>query len=398
MSTNIKHPQPTSGSAHWFIIASSMALFFYALNSPTQNWDILGYSASVISMENTDADFIHNYVYEEFKAYATDDEFRKLTEADGKGTGVMFLDANAFNQQIPYYKIRILFVLLIFVLVKMGINIYLACHIVAAATTCIGMIVFYHAYKKIIHPLFWLAAPLLFVSFGAIDVAQMVTADSLAFLWVGLISYAYIHNYWKIFFILLITSVMVRTDMIVLVALFTVYFISFRPDLRYLSAISFLISMGVYFSINELTGNYGWSTLFYFVFISGMEATHPSEYSTIGVTAGQYFSAIIGNLNGFFYNRPFLLFELAVFLQFTIFWLSQKKDISTQDTLILISTNPVLVLTLLSVAYFMLHYIFFPVVWSRFFVGQYMISALGLLSIITELLTKTSKPESSITI
>jgi len=128
-----------------FILISSTGLFIQAITSPIQNWDLLGYAASVFSIESTEAELIHDQTYQQYKAYATDYEYKYLTEGSNYRK-VMSEDAVAFQQQIPFYKIRIIFVLLILALVKMGVGIFTASHIIAAAFTCSGLLVFYAAY------------------------------------------------------------------------------------------------------------------------------------------------------------------------------------------------------------------------------------------------------------
>ncbi len=387
---NVPQTSLLSKIANWFIPILCLALFFYAIKSPSEDWDMLGYVASAISLENPDIDYIHQYVYDEFKTYATTEDFKNLTIEDPYRNS-MFSDADAFNQQIPYYKIRIIFILLILALTKIGINVYLACHIISAGLTCSGFLAFYYAFQKTIHPLFWLVAPIFFISFSVLKVAQTVTADSLAFFWIGLICYAFMHDRWKAFFILLVLSILVRTDMILLVALFTGYLIVFQTDLRLLSIICALVSAVTYFFINNYFENYGWSTVFYFAFISDMQATHPVEFSSYGVTIEQYLSAVKKNIKFFISNREFLLFEICAFIQLIILLLSQiKNNFSLKTIFTNISNNPFFILTLLSEFYVIIHYVLFPLLHFRFFVGLYMISALGMLSIISSLLEQNN--------
>ncbi len=375
-----------SKMAHWLIIISCIMLFFYATNTPEQNWDILGYAGSSVSIENTNDSHIHNYIYQELKEYSTDEDFKDLTDKFNYRR-VMFEDVDAFNQQIPFYKIRIIFVLLIFALMKIGVNIFAASHLLSAALVSGGYLAFYYAYKKSIHPVLWLSYPLFIIIFDVVNVAQTVTADSLAFFWMGLISFTLINAHWKSLFLLLVSLTLVRTDMIILVALITGYLILFRTDLRFISIVIALISLVLYFFINHYAGNYGWSTVFHYVFITGMEATHPDEYSSFGISFKQYITAVITYIPLFISERTVLLFEILVFLQFVMWGLSQRKDFfSSRDIFFEIIENPVLMLTLISLIYVIIHYAVFPILDSRFFVGQYIISTLGLLSIITSIL------------
>jgi len=368
---------------HWFVLTLCLGLFSYTITSPTQNWDMLGYAASVVSIENTDKDYIHQYIYQQYKAYATSEEFSELTETSSYRK-TMFSDADAFNQQIPYYKIRIILVLLILALVKLGVNIFVASHILTAALTCLGVLVFYYAYRKIIVPAFWFLIPIFLIIFDVHEVASMVSADSLAFLWVGLICYTFIHSKWKVFFLLLASSVLVRTDMIFLIGLLSVYLIIFKHDLRILTFTTLIASIGIYLFINDYANNYGWSTVFYYAVVSKMSATHPLEYSSFGITIEQYVSAVKNNLEEFI-NKAFLLFAVVVSAQFIIY----MKDVKNKYSILSISkdilNNPILVLTLISVFYVIIHYALFPLLFERFFIGQYMIGALGLLVVISSI-------------
>jgi hypothetical protein len=377
-----------SKMAHWLIITTCIILFFYATNTPEQNWDILGYAGSSVSIENSNDSHIHNYIYQELKEYSTDEEFKDLTDKYNYRR-VMFEDVDAFNQQIPFYKIRIIFVLLIFALMKIGINIFAASHLLSAALVSGGYLAFYYAYKKSIHPMLWVSYPLFIIIFDVVNVAQTVTADSLAFFWMGLISFTLMNAHWKSLFFLLVSLTLVRTDMIILVALISGYLILSRTDLRFISIAIVLISLVLYFFVNHFVGNYGWSTVFHYVFITGMEATHPDEYSSFGISFKQYITAVITHIPLFISERTVLLFEILVFLQFLIWGLYHRKYFfSARKLLFELINSPVIVLTLISVIYVILHYAVFPILDSRFFVGQYIISTLGLLSIISSILKK----------
>ncbi len=375
-----------SKMAHWIVITACVVLFLYAINTPEQNWDILGYSGSAVSIENSNETYIHNYVYKELKLYATNEEFVDLTERY-KYRRVMFKDSEAFHQQIPFYKIRIIYVLLILALMKIGINIFLAAHIISAFLVSAGCMVFYYAYKKNINPVFWVSYPLFIIIFDVVNIAQTVTADSLAFFWMGLITFALVHAHWKSLFLLLISLTLVRTDMIILVALFSGYFILFREELRFLFTAVVLISLALYFLINHLTGNYGWSAVFHYVFITGMEATHPDEYSSFGINLKQYMTVVVTNLPQFLSERTALLFEILVFLQFIMCGILSNNR-SVYNMFFDVLKNTALMLTLASVIYIVLHYFIFPILYARFFAAQYIISALGFLSITTSTLER----------
>lgn len=363
------------------VLFSCLLFFVICINTPEHNWDMLGYAASVVTFEEQDPNKIHNHVYSELKSYASEKDFNSLTR-DGKYRETMFADPDAFVQQVPYYKIRILFVGLILMLTKFGVNIFSACHLITAAGTAFGLLVFYHAYKDVIKPVYFRALfPLIFILCDAIDAGQRVTPDTLAFLWLGLISWAFIKKHWSLY-PLLVFSVLVRTDLIVYVMLTFVFVFLFWSSERRRVCISTIAVLILYFSVNNMIGNYGWSTVFYFVFISNMQATHPQEFANIGFSFAQYFDAVVKNSINIIYENVFWLFVLNVLLQLIIFMKMENIKKLGWEQLLKLTANPVIMLTLTSCAYIAAHYILFPALWSRFFIGQYMVGALGLLYVL----------------
>jgi len=388
MPVNIES-QPFFKISHWFMLVASFCLFVIAINKPIQTWDILGYAGAVKSLEVSNKEEIHQSVFSELRAYATEEELSDLLDSsDYRRT--MHQDADAFNQQIPFYKIRILFITLILILTKLGINAFIGSHIIVAATGAGGLLAFYYAFRKLIFPAFWLIVPMFFIVLSGLEISRMSTADPLAFLWVGLICYAFIHQKWPLFFALIVSSVLVRTDLLVLVGIFTVYLMLFKPTLRIVSGLALLVSMGVYLLVTHYTGNYGWSTVFYYALISDMQATHPVEYSSIGVSMSQYFSEVVFNIGGFIDEPPLLLFLALVIFQFILFFSAQEKSNQKKNMVAKVADCMPIALTTIGVLYVFAHYFMFPLLENRFFVAEYMIALLSLLALVTRLMLKES--------
>ncbi len=373
---------------HFFMWLAVVVLFFVAIKKPIQTWDILGYVAVVESQNTAQKDNVHNTVYSELKKYANDEEFNSLANSsDYRKT--MYQDADAFNQQIPFYKMRIIFIALISLVSAFGINVFLASHLVVAASATLGLMAFYYAYRKLIHPAFWLIVPLLFIVLEGLGIARLVTADPLAFLWIGLISYAFIHKKWLFLFGLLASSVLVRTDLLLFVLIMITYLILFKPALRVGSGVTLIVSIGAYWFANHYADNYGWSTVFYYAIVSDMSATHPLEYSSIVITPMQYLTEILSNLGGFIDEPPLLLFSALVLFQCIIVLI--LRDVKTKQFLTELSRHKPLVLTIMSVLYVAAHYLLFPLLENRFFVAEYMIALLGLLVVVSNLLRNETK-------
>ena len=376
------HENVLNRFCYFFILGSSLLFFFLCMNTQENNWDMLGYAASALNISEQNSGDIHEHVYTELRNYVSSDEFDRLTK-NNSYRETMYADADAFMQQVPYYKIRVIFVGLIYVLAGFGVNIFAAGHMVSAAAASLGLLVFFYAYREIINPVYFkLLLPVLFVLVGVLDVGQKITADSLAFLWVALICWAFIKKHWFIL-PLLVTAVLIRTDLILLVALMLVYLFLFRPAQRFQVMVAAIATACLYVGVNKLAGNYGWSTVFYYVFVSDMSATHPQEFMKLGLSLEQYFSAIFNNIFNVINENRFLLFVLNVSLQLILFFCLNNIRKSVWEIYAMLLRNPVIALTLMSCGYLVLHFLLFPVLWSRFFVGQYMIAALGLFYMMT---------------
>ena len=310
--------------AQLVVVATVLGVLIYAINHPAQNWDMLGYVASAISIETSDPDLIHAAVYQQLEAYSDAASFDRLTN-DGGYREAMFHDAAAFYQQIPFYKIRIFLVLLIAGLAKLGVNIFVATHILSASFTCAAIVAFYYAFRLRIHPVLWVFLPAIVVAFNFHTFAGTITSDSLAFLWLGLISYSFMCKRWTMLLVFLVTAVFVRTDLIILVALFSFYLTIFKPELRSKTVVTGVAAIAAYLSINHLVGNYGWSTVFYFGVISDMQATHPLSYGVLGVSLEQYVGAVVGNLGMLFASREMMLFEAVTVAYFISIYFTESN-------------------------------------------------------------------------
>lgn len=377
-STRVVHVNKIYSSV---VLLASLLFFAFCITSPDQNWDILGYSASAISLENNDPEFIHEYVYGELQSYGNESERTKLTAGSNYAT-TMYNDTDAFYQQIPYYKIRIVFVGLIYLLVTFGINIFTAGHIIAAAAASLGLIVYFYGFKDYIKSNFWIMIPLFFVLLGIFNAGQYVTADTLAFLWISLISVTFIRKHWTVY-PLIALSVLIRTDLAVLAAIMLSYIFFFWPGSRIKASITAATAGILYLSVNNFVGNYGWSTVFYYVFISNMTATHPEQFSQLGISFQLYAYHVVSNLIWIFYESEFWLFLVLIFTQYLMFFHMTGSSSSYIEKIRQYMKDPVISLTLISTTYVALHYILFPAMWTRFFLGQYIIGALGLLYTIT---------------
>ena len=272
-------------------------------------------------------------------------------------------------------------------MVTFGINIFTAGHIIAAAAASLGLIVYFYGFKDYIKSNFWIMVPLFYVLLGIFNAAQYVTADTLAYLWIGLISVTFIRKHWAVY-PLIALSVLIRTDLAVLVAIMLSYIFFFWPGSRLKASVTAVVAGILYLSVNNFVGNYGWSTVFYYVFISNMTATHPEQFSQFEISFQLYAYHVVSNLIWIFYESEFWLFIVFIITQCLMFFHLTNSSTSYLEKIGQYLKDPIISLTLISAIYVALHYLLFPAMWTRFFLGQYMIGALGLLYTITLFINK----------
>ena len=354
-------------AAFLVMLASCIGFFIFSINNPVENWDILGYAGSVASLWETDAVALHRGVYVEFEAYASSAAFQELTQSTSYRQA-MFEDPAAFVQQIPYYKIRVAFIMLVALLGKFGVNAYEAQHLLSAGFGCAGLFLLFLGLRHHIHSLLWISVPLFFYHFTHdLLVVQTGAVDSFGFFWVVLTLLAFVHRS-PLLLPLLALSVLVRTDLILYVGL--MFALVFFTDYTKWKVIGLwgVVCAGLYLWVNHWAGNYGWQTVFYFVFMTDMEATHPSEYSQFGVSLQQYWQVLI---------RPqwvskwlwFTLLGLIIACGMYLYRLRKGEGGAL--------VGQYIALGLVAIAYVAVHYILFPVIFMRFFVAQYLVMLLA---------------------
>lgn len=354
------------------------------------NWDMLGYVASIWSFYYESPELLHAAVYESARAALSTADFAEIS-GKNEYRRVMAKDPELFYLQIPYYQIRVLFLTLIAGLEKAGMDIFFAGRLISSAAGALGAYVLYLSFRKNISPIFWILFPAVYILAGVLDTAFQYTPDTMAFLVFALVTYAFLQD--KSYLgLILVFSVFVRTDLIVLVAIYCAYAFLFLPGKRVQTVAVFILTAICYLSINSAVGNYGWSAVHYFVFESDMRATDPREFADYTVTVGNYFSAIFKHLPTMVIYPPLWFYLLAslswliLFLDLETRFRQQSEHESTspiEKLLTWLEKDKAIALLAISSVYIVAHFVLFPLLETRFFIGPYMIAALCFLSLLS---------------
>jgi len=291
----------------------------------------------------------------------------------------MHNDAEAFWQQIPYYKIRVVYVHLVSVLAKAGLGMFGAMHLLNVLFYSAGFLLAYGLLRHQVHSLFWIVSPWIVYQFGEdFQTFRSIGIDSFAFFWVVLTSAGFIRkSSWL--FPALALSILVRTDLIIHVFIVLAAMCWLEPNWATLkrAILWFMVALLFYFGVNHWADNYGWSTVFYFVFVSDMSATHPETFSNYSVELKDLISAYTsadGWVSKWFYVA--IGFGVLSSILFLLIHLLDKTKDNISDT-----TRRFFLIGVISIVYVILHYLLFPKLYVRFFIGEMCFMMLALFGV-----------------
>lgn len=358
--------QVKSIAAHLVIFGTSCALLIASLSEPNHNWDEIAYAALALSADGESE--LHSSTYALLSEHVSEEQFHILTKSSSYRE-TNYEDESAFVQQLPYYKMRVLFIATIIAISGLGFSVFESAHIATAVPAVLAGLVFALILARTSKPFAIIAAPCLFVILGGYDLAQSVGPDGLAFLFIALCTLLFLREKHRLLFWLLPVAAVIRTDLILFVFVigFAVLRVGRLENTRLL-LVSFIIASLIYVSVTLWAGSYGYSTLFHFVFVSGMSAPYPEVFSGESISLNEYATAVVKGLFQIRYDTPFLV-SLVLSLVYLFLFLGHQRV--SKETLVNAFNNRLFLLFATAVAYFMLHFALFPVTWSRFFVGCY---------------------------
>lgn len=356
-----------------FLMVGIYVLVSSALK-PYRNWDMIMYIAVAKSYEESDLASLHRFTYDALQHSVSDSEYESLIQ--GTYRQAIYSDLSAFKEQFPFYQIRPLYTGLIYLLYKAGVDIVFATHIIPAFAVFAGLILLYLMSVSILGHPFAYAVPFLALIFGVVDIGRCSTPDGMAFLAVMLSAYLFVKDRIPLLIFSLPMMIGIRTDLVLyIIPLLLVVALS-RKKYRKLTVLSAFLSVLFYFAIGILSNNPGWSTTFYFSFVEHL--AHPlSEPPVLRVK--HYLRAVSGGLWWAPADSRFVLYCL-MFLYYLGLLASHVKATSLIHTL----RSPMTLLSMVSLFFVLVHFVLFPLTWSRFFVGPYLIGAFSLLAVMTD--------------
>ncbi|WP_437752345.1 hypothetical protein [Sorangium sp. So ce1389] len=250
------------------------------LRSPQIGWDALGYAGVVLSYESRDPAVIHGGAYGALRDVAREADIEELTN----GTpyrAELAKTPEAFVEQLPFYRVRVVFSGLIYLLHKSGVNVVQAASSIAALSYALLALLGLFWMRRYLDPVSAvLVSSFAFLSFPFTQAARIPTPDGLAALVAVAALYVLLERRSRRLAVALFTvAVFVRHDSAILGLMFSVGLLvldrgdPLRARLLRFAASSAAI-LGAYAVVSRL-GGYGWRTLFHHTFINHL--AHPAS-------------------------------------------------------------------------------------------------------------------------
>ncbi|MHB2040071.1 MAG: hypothetical protein ACYCPX_12525 [Acidiferrobacteraceae bacterium] len=352
-----------SREARWSLAYLAMLAIMTAvvLAKPIYNWDLLGYMGAVSALSNPDPAAVHATVYSQARRKLPSADFRRLTA--GPYRRAMARDSSDFSQQLPFYRVRPLFIGLAALLHSAGISVLNSIYEISALSYLgLGLIVFLWLSRYGGAQRAALLAFLLIATPPVFAVGRLATADALSAAILVLSLYALLELRAPGAFLgLLVLSLYARSDNIVfaLMLLCAMAFGRGPARLPLSPIIAGLAACGLsYLAIAAWSHNYGWSTLFYHTFIHQLAT--PAT-AAVRIPAKAYLSILLRKLMAI-QNSHLVVFSLIG----TFGFLANGAARSYRRLLVI------------SAATVVLRYILFPVLVDRFLVPYYLFAAITL--------------------
>ena len=354
-----------------YLLLFCCAFALISLRIPYMNWDMIGYVASAKAYESHDAAVLQKEVYELLKYSVPEDRYTALTT--GHFREIRATDPESLKQHLPFYQIRVVYTGLIALLWKLGLNPFFASYLISTVCSALAIWILAFMLPGKPHPIHLLVVPVIAISTGFIDLARYSTPDALAVLMVY-ICYFLLFRRRRLLLLALPASLLIRTDLILLIPIFYLYLWQIRLFDRRIIAFSALMCISLYVAINSYFGNYGWSTTFDYTLSN--KSTHPADFPH-AVTISSYLTALMSGLRSLALNSAFLTYTVITLVScvslLSCLWHTKhttgRRPQPIDLFFVMFST----------LAYILLHFLLFPVDWVRFFAGQYALAmALGM--------------------
>jgi hypothetical protein len=358
-----------------YFLLCGLYVLVMAVQKPELNWDAIAYVAAAKAMETDRPGPIHEFAYRQYQkaveSTTQDSSAAPITEDDKSYRKAMQDNADAFMENVRFYQIRPAYTGAVFGLYKAGVQPVFATYLISAVAAFLGVgVMFVIARSRMMLP-FLLALPPLALSFKLRAIASASSPDALAFLGMMICAYLFIKERKELLAVLPLL-LPIRTDLAIFVVLLLGYLFLFGPYKKRWVAVSFVATVLIYEFLRWHYNYPGWTSVFYVTLVK--QVIH--SLSPPPLTVGQYVAVLLRGIARAANDTAFTLYAVVAILSACLLFV--KKSIGY------LMHSKMHVLLVLSAAYVGIHFVLFPLVWDRFFIGSYILSGIAFFSLLSE--------------
>src|SRR6266404_3077880 len=213
-----------------------VALFTY--KHPEYNWDMLGYMALVVRMDQTrNIDEMHEITYYNARQIIPADKYRRLIDTPSFRKKFAS-DPSEFEKLLPIYVVKPLYVWICYLFYKSGFSLPAATVMPSIISyLIIGLFLFYWLNKYFRSSIAFLGSFLIMFSIFTVAIAGLSTPDCLSALFLFIASYFILEKRnLALMFSFFLLSIFTRVDNII-TCFFIISFLMFIPKWRRISKI-----------------------------------------------------------------------------------------------------------------------------------------------------------------
>jgi hypothetical protein len=344
----------------FFLCLLPVAIFIF--KHPAYNFDMLGYMALVVRIDNPDLNKVHDITYEKAKEQVPGEEYQKLTEAL-PFRKKMANDPLQFEKILPIYSVKPLYVGLCWLSYRWGFSLVTSTVIPSVLSyLIIGLFLFFWIGKYLQHMVAFLSALLIMYSMFAVAIAGHSTPDCLSALLLFVATYFILERRnTTLMFLFFLSSIFARVDYVI-TCFFIITFLAFNRKWKMLDRRRYLLMTAVlgiaYLCAIFPVTQFGWSIFYYPQYAKHIDFSRDFDQ---GISFSSYIALVYTKLVTAMVSTQFTFFMFLCLLIIGNPFSSWRKLTFDQSFLLL----------LLAIIFF--RFLLLPDLSDRFYFGFYLV-------------------------
>ena len=249
-----------------YLLGWALFVFYVGITKPYYAWDVIGYVASAYELSGLSGDALRNSTYDDVRSAVPPHTFLKLI--DGGFThyrSTVYEDTSSFQQQLPFYRIRYIYVWTTYILGELVGSFTQATLLISAAAGFLIVLISGSLFWKVKSVIAFLSVPPAIIFAGALKLSRLTQPDAMAVLAVVFLCAFILVKRHKLVALLIALLPLFRTDYLIFALVAS--FILFLRSSSKLAMLSASFALLIYFAANHFAENYGYALIFNFTLI-----------------------------------------------------------------------------------------------------------------------------------